>query len=88
MTESHQFDFPRFDFFNEGRDVFCAANGLEHSQNGFVCSSMPWSVKRTNGGGDGGVDINPAGGQVPHCARGAIQLVVSVKDEQNVQRFR
>ena len=87
MTESHEPNLPRFDFFNEGGDVVLATNGLEHSQDGFVCSAMPWSVKRANGSGNGSIDVNPAGGQVPHRACGAIQLVVGVKDEQNVQCF-
>lgn len=85
MAESHEQLFPVLDVLDELGNVLQISDLFQHSEYGFVRSAVLGPIEGSSCSRDGGVDIYSARAEVPYEGSGAIQLVLSVQDEQDFQ---
>ena len=85
VSESHKHLFAVLDVLNELRNVFFGADLLEHAEDGFVGSSVAGSVESSHCSGEAGVHISLAGSHVSNGGGGAVELVLGVENEQNIE---
>ncbi len=60
-------------------------DGVEQAHYGFVGSAVQRSLERTDGAGDGGVNVRESGGDDARGEGGGVELVVGVEDEGDIE---
>jgi len=88
MTEAHETAGLVLDALNELRDVVDGADLLEHAHNSLVGTTVQGTIQRGDRATDAAVDINTGGREVAHSSGGAVELVVSVENEEDVEGAR
>ena len=86
MAESHQAAFARFHPLDEPRDAVDRADLLQHAQHRFVGAAVQRTVERRRRARHRRIRIDVRAADAAHGARAAVLLVVSVQDEEDVER--
>lgn len=85
LTEAHESHLLALDLLDECGDLIDRADLLEHAKDGLVGAAVAGSVERARRTRDRREHVHSRRRQVAHRRCRAVQLVVSVQDEQNVQ---
>ena len=85
MSEAHQHLLTVLDILDELGNVFYRANLVEHAQDSLVGTTVTGSVEGSHSTGEGSVNISLGRGHVTDGSSGAVQLVLSVEDEQDFE---
>ena len=87
MAKAHQALIALLDPFQEVRDVLLLLDPAEHSQHLLVSATVERPIQRGDAGRDRRVGVYLTRAHAPDRTRGAVLLVVGVKDEQHVERM-
>src|SRR5437867_1930015 len=85
MPEAHEFGFASLHALYECGNILNRPDFHQHSKNFFIRAAMQRAVERGNGGSRSGVGIDMRTADTSNRISRAILLVVSVKNEKNVQ---
>src|SRR5205807_9589708 len=86
VAEAHELRFAGFDALDEVRDFVHGTNFVKHADDFFVGPAMKRTVESGDGGRSGGIRIDVRAANAADDVSGTVLLVVSVKDEENVER--
>src|SRR3981081_4636548 len=85
MAESHELDFAGFDALDEVGNFLDRADLHEHVQNFFIGAAMERAVERGDSRRGRGIRIDVRAADAADSVRGAVLLMVGMKDEEYVE---
>ena len=84
MSESHQHLLAVLNVLNELGNVLNITNLVEHAEHSLVGTTVTGAVESSDGTSERGVDIGLRRGHVADGSSRAVELVLGVKDEKNI----
>lgn len=66
-------------------NVFFGSYALKHADDGFVSTSMFWTVQSSCGHGNGSINVDTGAGDVPNKGSGTVHLMLSMQDEEHIE---
>ena len=84
VTEAHQDLLSIFNSLHESGNVFDITDLFEHAEDSLVGTTVTGSVEGSDGTSKGGVNISLGGCHVTNSGGGAVELVLSVQDKENI----
>ena len=83
MAESHEDLLAVLNILDELRDLVDRADLLEHAEDGFVGTTVAGAIEGSDCAGEGCVDIGLRGCHVADSSSRAVELVLSMEDEED-----